>query len=47
MVDRKMRMTTDNQRRRHGISYIHECMGEKGIAKNPTGLKISIFVADA
>jgi hypothetical protein len=34
-ADREMRMTIDNHGRRHGISYIHECKGEKGIAKNP------------
>jgi hypothetical protein len=35
MADRKMRMMTDNHGRMKGISYIHECMGGKGIAKNP------------
>jgi len=36
MANRKMRMMTDNHGRRHGFSYIHECMGGKGIAKNPS-----------
>lgn len=35
MADRKMGMTTENHGRRHSISYIHECMGEKGLTKNP------------
>jgi len=50
MANRKMMTSTDNHGRRHGFSYIHECMGGKGIAKYP--LKFSwpqnhTFVTDA
>jgi hypothetical protein len=41
MTTMTMMMTTDNHGRRHCISYIHKCMGGKGMWKNPQWIQLA------